>query len=581
MPPRLRPSDYAKGKLAQDEIIALQIANDKNIADARKAVKLGEPEKLTQIQASSPAELLADLASQEATARTNLEKLGFRPQEAAQIVTNIRVNNDPNVTYTGLNMNFPAIEADISKRFDKKLLTPAFFIEYFTKYSEQLAAARGERVFNPNANNQGLNGLINNVAELRAVIPDPAVIEFIRRAAEESRIVGQEMLRDLDRLRDILPSEASLRALANLDPVRQQAIIERVLVQLQDMPSEAELRRLANLIQADQLDRRAFFDAVRGLIDAIPQGRQQNIVQQELGVPIQGIPVAETMEEAIARRNAARDAGRPPPPVRPVVAIQWLGDIVNTPDQFQALRIGDKKSFINQVGLGPYLRDADGRKIYVTNLTNANWQMSNAMDLVLAWLTLKGRVGNQKIADAGLDAEFRQLVGQGISPKIRMKVGRGIDVKQVPSYRAYGKYAIHMPQLEQQDLLNVKYKSLGQIPKFRPIAVSDVFKDFLVRLLETGKPDIKLYQHIPTEERKFFEEMSLGAGVWNGLGLKRTTISRDNEENKRFEILRGEYMAGNNSSKVIGELRQLVVKMMGDGRIRKSQGVDLLMELSV
>jgi hypothetical protein len=63
--------------------------------------------------------------------------------------------------------------------------------------------------------------------------------------------------------------------------------------------------------------------------------------------------------------------------------------------------------------------------------------------------------------------------------------------------------------------------------------------------------------------------------------LKRTTTSTDEEENKRFELLKGEYIAGNNSPKVISELRKLVVKLMSDGRIRKNQGVELLMELSI
>ena len=166
------------------------------------------------------------------------------------------------------------------------------------------------------------------------------------------------------------------------------------------------------------------------------------------------------------------------------------------------------------------------------------------------------------------------------SKKAEAKVGRGLSIKETPSYKQYGKYAIHIPQLEQQDILNVKYKSLGGIPKFKPIAVSDIFRDFILDLLETGKTNVRVYNQIPTEERKLFEEMSIGAGIWNSLGLKRTTTNTDDEENKRFELLKGEYTAGNNNPKIISELRRLVVKMIGDGRIRRSQGVELLMELS-
>ena len=87
IPPRRKASDYAKGKITQNDIIALQIANDANIAKARKAVKMGEIEQLTPSQASSPEELLMDMANQEATARANVMKLGFRDNEASRIIT--------------------------------------------------------------------------------------------------------------------------------------------------------------------------------------------------------------------------------------------------------------------------------------------------------------------------------------------------------------------------------------------------------------------------------------------------------------------------------------------------------------
>ena len=36
MPPRLRPSDYIKGKITQDDLLKVAIANDANIAKAGK-----------------------------------------------------------------------------------------------------------------------------------------------------------------------------------------------------------------------------------------------------------------------------------------------------------------------------------------------------------------------------------------------------------------------------------------------------------------------------------------------------------------------------------------------------------------
>ena len=622
MPPRLKASDYAKGKITQDEIISLQIANDANISKARQALKLNEIAPINPQQSLSPDELLADSASQEASARTNLEKLGFRPQEASQIISSIRLDAD--LDFTQLNANFPALEADIKKRFNPRLLTPTFFLEYFRKYSEEVGGAVGMRVFNPN--NGGNNGLINSIAELRAIIPDPAVIGFIRRRAGESRIVGAEILGELNRLQNLLPSVAELEALSRMNAVQQQRIIDDLLAQFSDMPSSAEIRRLATLIQEDQMTKMEFYEAIVSIVDSIPQGNQSNIISPSPVIMMPPRGISSSSSSSSSRRSI----------VTPTINLEEPEELGDSPEQIsaKAKETRDYKAAQTAVDTGgdPRRLSANQQAIYasltgvkriapsISDLTEATSTQSLGSSTAIDASTigqikstfrahpeLAGQLVNittgakvnyndlQKtipakssskkvyVYDTNILELFRTKFGTGMKAKMgnrRIIMGKGLAVKETPSYREYGKYAIHIPQLEQQDVLNVKYKSLGQVPKFKPLPVSDVFRDFILDLLDNGKPNPRVYTQIAPEERKFFEEMSIGAGVWNGLGLKRTTTSTDEEENKRFELLKGEYMAGNNNPRVITELRRLVVKMMNDGRIRKNQGVELLMELS-
>ena len=619
IPPRLKASDYSKGRITQDEIIALQIANDANISSARKAVKMGEIQGLTPVQTDSPEELLADVASQEANARTNIEKLGFRPQEASQIV--IQIANDPQLDFSQLNSNFPAIEADIKKRFNVKLLTPTFFIEYFRKYSSELDNVVGARVFNTSGNN---NGMINNIQELRRILPDRDIIEFIAQRAADQHIIGQQMLDDLDNLARLLPNPADFQALANLAPVQQQRIIQDLLTQFENLPSRDEMIGLANLVNQDRVSRAEFLKQIKDIIDSAPVGRQRNIIEDEVGSgkssPIENIlgraensrdkKIISEYQNAVGRVEQERTINE----IYKAYGSDKAGLIINVLAQQKSMDAGIGKA-IRDMGIGKAISDMTG------TTTESATSLGSAISLDTATMKeikatfranpeladkLRGPDGNkinyndlQKnpakagsrkfgLDDTNIRQIFQEKFGRGINrssksiaPKIKMKVGRGLSVKQTPSYREYGKYAIHIPQLEQQDILNVKYKSLGQIPKFKPVPVSDIFRDFVIDLLDNGKPNARVYTQIPTDERKFFEEMSIGAGVWNSLGLKRTTTSTDEEENKTFELLKGEYLAGNNSPKVISSLRQLVVKMMNDGRIRRSQGVDLLMELSI
>jgi hypothetical protein len=582
MPPRLRASDYAKGKISQDEIIALQIANDANIAKARKALKMGEIQQPTPAQVASPDELIADVASQEASARSNLERLGFRPQEAAQIVTNIRI--DPTLDFASLNANFPAIEADIRKRFNVKLLTPTFFLDYFRKYSQELEGTTGMKVFDT-----GVNGLVNTIGELRSILPTrEQFIRLIQRTEQIRRQTRQGTLLDpimnrLNALEQSIPSEVDYNRIEQLNVVERERIIDEIVRATQDLPSRDQVE---NAIRGNT-------EAIQNIANSIPDGlgrRLDNIMKEVKDVGVIQDEILRRQEQS-ANRGSTSSSKKS----------EWDGQVILDLDDFSNLNLRGKREFLkSRVDIegifdtaGTQLSKGDIDKLFTDNLfilfevwlpTYSSKPSGSASTAE----TASTATGTTQSGVAGVFREGQPKKGKGIIPKIqssaslrRMKVGKGLAVKETPSYREYGKYAIHIPQLEQQDILNVKYKSLGQIPKFKPIPVSDIFRDFILDLLENGKPNARVYTQIAPEERKFFEEMSIGAGVWNGLGLKRTTTSTDEEENKRFEILRGEYMAGNNNPKVISELRRLVVKMMNDGRIRKNQGVQLLMELSI
>lgn len=548
-PPQRKASDYLKAKLTQDELIAIQISNDANISAARKAIKMGVIPQLTPKQALSPDELLADDALQEANAQSNLEKLGFRPQEASQIITSIRADNA--LSFSALNSNFPAIETDIKARFNIKLVTPAFFVEYLKQYTQELAASRGLNVGVGNIS-RNINALINSVAEIKQILPTQEqmreltfrLINLSRNATNRNLL--NPILERINMLGQALPSVTDYGRIQNLNMAETQRIIQRINTLTTDLPTRDQVD---NLIQQVDTGDTRILENLTALADSIPDD-----FKSKMDDVMKEIRDVSTMQGQIIEQTKRKSKSK------------WDGvSIILEESDWSELSSTEKKKFLRS----RYDAGDDLGRITLSELSALKGQ--DADRLWRYWSA--GYQGQEPSSSSS------QKTGLGL--KRISKVGRGISVKETPSYKEYGKYAIHIPQLEQHDLLNIKYKSLGQIPKFKPIAVSDVFRDFILDLLDNGKPNIRVYTQIPTEERKYFEEMSIGAGVWNSLGLKRTTTSTDEEENKRFELLRGEYLAGNNNPKVIGELRKLVVKMMNDGRIRKNQGVELLMELSI
>jgi len=524
MPPRLRPSDYIKGKITQDDLLRVAIANDANIAKARKDLKLGEIEQITPIDNLSPEEKLRDEAQQEADARMNLERLGFRSQEASNILSEL--NNDQR---KGFNAGFPAIEKDIKKQYDVKLLTPTFFIEYLRKYLAVLFAAKGLKYYEDGGGIGTANEeLVNNVDELSRILPSETQLKELINLAKP---LNNDVITDkLKNIRDSLPN---FNILAQLNAPEQYSEIQRLLMVFRNVPTNEQIQLLLN--NARYGDPK---DVMNTLIDVAFAGNEE---------------MARVSNTKSYLKQDIDDE-----------ADDTLNPIFSKDEVAQMRREIVARNLQSQVRL------------------NSNPNINPNITRILAKKDADNSRGWYYIGDTNL-LELLETEGKGLktfkAPK--MKIGRGISVKALPSYREFGKYVIHLPQLENQDILNVKYKSLGQIPQFKPLPVSDVLKDFILDLLDTGKVNKRVYETIEEKERQLFENIAVGAGIWNSLGLDRTISNQDKNDLNRFELLRGEFIAGNNNPQVLQELRKLVIKFMHTGKIPKSKGLELLMELSV
>lgn len=175
--------------------------------------------------------------------------------------------------------------------------------------------------------------------------------------------------------------------------------------------------------------------------------------------------------------------------------------------------------------------------------------------------------------------------GYGFTPgKIKLtgtalrKVGKGIQSKEKDRYAEFGKYLIHCHQLD-DGVLNVKYASLATIPSFRPVQISPEYKEFVEHILETNdlqsKGSEKLFSSLDEQEKKHFLKLAKASG----LGKVPFKIEPD-QESKRFQILVGEWEAGNDNVKMIDELRKMLCKFIEDGRIPKKKGLQMLFDLS-
>lgn len=190
--------------------------------------------------------------------------------------------------------------------------------------------------------------------------------------------------------------------------------------------------------------------------------------------------------------------------------------------------------------------------------------------------------GQKSREDEKLAMEVKGLKASLPSVKNRISVkrlvGKGVEVAEQPRYRQFGKYVLHQPNLS-NNVLNFKYPSLGSIPSIKPKTISDDYKDFIIDVLETGRVNERVFDKLDDEEKSHFHKVCKGAGLLETFKMKRGETEEERNDLDRFNLLKGSYVAGNDSEKVIRELRALISKFVQEGRITKNEGLQMLMEI--
>ena len=631
--------DYEKAKINTTNQLNVLIANDLNIAKARKSIKMGVLPTLLPEQERTLDEVQLDITGQEKLALSNLQELGFRFSEASDILGRMSGTPDEVVMF---NTTYPAIKSDVKARFNPKLLTPTFFYEYLQQYFADLMSAKG---MSPNGLHRKFDGMIDSVAELRAIIPTQTQIQTITRRI--NRILDttptnadhEIILTRLEELKNALPNAEFYDKIDDIhlrDPVNSELIIQHLEELVEDLPTKDQLDEAlqSNLEDADE--------KLVELLDGINDGmiEQLNELKTSLNIPI---AIATKVEK------------------QPVDRFKYMSGIQNGDNtiQFAVAKIsGKNRLFIFDMGSNDVVKDEMDNPVEIT-IEYKKMLRDNSPDLpdyLKPYVAEVPRKGDSKVDYEYYDilapkssltniidrikkegqyhntfskplgeplkanrlGEPKKKIGTGFSLKaevlknplkakvlpsasrsglksstepLKAEIAKGISLEETPRYIGFGKYCIHLEQLEQNDILNVKYlKTLASISKYPPTPISEIFKEFICDVLEAKKPtqadrqSIRLFNQVPPDERKLFQDITTGAGLFKQLftigGLPKTEIDVEGNEENRFKILKGEWIAGNNSPLILKELRKLVIKFMNSGKITKRTATSLLVELS-
>jgi hypothetical protein len=178
----------------------------------------------------------------------------------------------------------------------------------------------------------------------------------------------------------------------------------------------------------------------------------------------------------------------------------------------------------------------------------------------------------------------RSILGYGLSkPKVVSSASRSTEYAGIPmsemSYSPFGKYVVNTNKLA-SNILDVRSQKGAQLAKYKQQQMSPQLAKSMKRIMSGRGIDEYDFNEMPLEDQNYLWNLAKDAHIMDRLQLPTPKRCKDGEEENRFEILKGQIMSGNDNKDLIKEFKTTLVRFSNDGRIKKSEAREILLDLT-
>jgi hypothetical protein len=196
-------------------------------------------------------------------------------------------------------------------------------------------------------------------------------------------------------------------------------------------------------------------------------------------------------------------------------------------------------------------------------------------------------VENRKVGNspASRFPSGREILGYGLkipdkfnkTKPIQVDMSKGLTYE--PIYVPFGKYAVNPSKLS-SGIFEIKTLAGSRIKKYPLRKLSSNLTKAMNRIVTGRGLDDYDFNDMDLGDQNFLYNLTIDAKINDRIHLPTPQRSKDGEEENRFEILRGQISSGNDNKELIKEFKRMLVKLSDDGRIKKAEAREILMDLA-
>lgn len=187
----------------------------------------------------------------------------------------------------------------------------------------------------------------------------------------------------------------------------------------------------------------------------------------------------------------------------------------------------------------------------------------------------EGIIIKGKMSGKGLAKPVKEKVVKPYRQSIAHLVDKPVE-KPKP-YTQFGRYFINKHRLEGEGIVAFRQPSGNTIPTLPSEKVSKPLAKVMRTLVGKGIPSYEDIADLSKEDKVKLHHICKTCKV-DSPAIPKMKGEGEQEED-RFNILRGEIIAGNDSPKIAKEFKVMLMKFMNEGRIPKRQANEILQEL--
>ena len=151
-------------------------------------------------------------------------------------------------------------------------------------------------------------------------------------------------------------------------------------------------------------------------------------------------------------------------------------------------------------------------------------------------------------------------------------------IKVQPRFVPFGRYIINKRQLD-KNIVSIKTPSGSNVPTYRSHRVSTGMGIVLRKMTGGGNPSFDELNSLDEEERNYLSRIATASNIEDKFNIPTPNKNEDDKDINQFEIMRGQIMAGNDSTELVKKFKILIMKLSKKGLLPQREAKDLLYEL--